>query len=77
MSIPPPSTSSFGGLNHPMEGMRRATRLVDEAARGIAGGEVTSARMVDLIKGERMFEANASVVRAQDEMIGALLNVKR
>lgn len=77
MSINPPSASSFGAFNHPIEGMRRATRLVEEAARGIAGGEVTSARMVDMIKGERMFEANASVMRTQDEMIGTLLNVKR
>jgi len=60
-----------------MDGMRRAKNLVDQAARGIAGGEVTSARMVDLIKGERMFDANASVVRTKDEMVGTLLNVRR
>jgi|GEM_PF-3245486 len=64
-------------FGQPLQGMKRASNGMAETAKGIAGGDVTSARMVELIEGERMFEANASVVREQSKMVGSLLNVKR
>ncbi len=77
MSIPSVSSTSFTDFSRSVEGARRATAKFEEAAEKIAKGDITSSRMVELIESERMFEANLSVIRAQDEMIGSLLNVKR
>jgi hypothetical protein len=59
------------------EGMSRANRRFEDAARRIAGGDVSSSRMVEMIVSERMFEASATVARTQDELVGAFLNVRR
>lgn len=77
MVISPSSPILGSALDAAREGMGRANRRFEDAARRIAGGDVSSSRMVDMIVSERMFQANASVARTQDEMIGAFLNVRR
>jgi len=67
----------MSAFQQPLQGMRQANEAARETAQGLSRGEITSSRMVKLVESERMFEANASVFRAQSEMIGALLDVRR
>lgn len=57
--------------------MSRSERRLNHAAQGIASGDISSSRMVELIVSERMYQANASVIRTSDQMLGALINVRR
>jgi len=61
----------------PLRGMQRAERQAGEAAAALAGGEITSSRMVELVESERMYQANATVFRAQSELVGRLLDARR
>lgn len=77
MPIRPVSTTMNTSLRYSQEGMGRAQKRLEHAAKGIAAGEVSSSRMVDLIVSEKMYKANASVTRTYDEMVGSLLDVAR
>ena len=57
--------------------MRRAQKTMDDAASAISTGDITSSRMVDMIVSEKMYAANASVIRTADGMLGTLIDVKR
>lgn len=57
--------------------MRQSEIRLNRAAERIAGGELGAAPMVDLIVSERMYNANANVIRTQDRMLGTLLDVVR
>ncbi len=69
--------SSGWGIVGTRQRMSRLAEGVNKNAEEIAKGDVTSARMVDLMKSEHSFAANARVMRAGDEMVGYLLDVKR
>ena len=57
--------------------MDRAGKRFEEVAAKLAKGDLSASNVADLIVSEHAFQANAVVVRAQDEMIGTLLDVKR
>jgi len=60
-----------------LRGMQRAEGQAGEAAAAVAGGDITSSRMVELVESERMYQANATMFRAQSELVGRLLDVRR
>lgn len=77
MSISSVTPNANSALYTAREGMGRAEDKLNEAAGKISQGDISSSRMVDLIVSERMYQANAAVVRTSDEMLGTLIDVKR
>ncbi|MDQ8201989.1 hypothetical protein [Pelagicoccus sp. SDUM812003] len=78
MSISPISPANgYDTFSSARQGMQRAERKLGEAASAISQGDITSSRMVDLIVSEKMYAANASVIRTKDQMLGMLIDVKR
>lgn len=77
MSIQGITQSGYTAFDYAKEGMKRSQQRLESAAQGIASGEVNSSRMVDLIVAERMYQANAKVIRTQDSMLGTLIDVLR
>lgn len=77
MRITSVGASGLAGFDLAREGMRQSEIRLNRAAERIAGGELGAAPMVDLIVSERMYNANANVIRTQDRMLGTLLDVVR
>ena len=77
MSISPVTPSVYDAFSSARNGLSRSEKRLNGAAREIASGDISSSRMVELIVSERMYQANASVIRTSDQMLGALINVKR
>lgn len=71
------SSNSGWGIVGTRSAMTRSVERAYEALEALQQGDVTSARMVDLMTSEHSFAANARVIRAEDEQVGFLLNVKR
>lgn len=59
------------------EGIRRAVTKADVAGEQIAAGDLDVQSFVDLDEAQIMVKANAATMRAGDEMLGTLLDVKR
>lgn len=77
MAISAVKSSSLAQFDQAREGMDRAERRLERSASKIAQGDLDENSILDLIVSERTYQANAVVVRTQDEMIGSLLDVKR
>lgn len=58
------------------QGLNASRKRVEEAATKLSQGELSAQNTVDVISNQRSFEANASVIKAQDEMTGRLLNAQ-
>ncbi|MCC5855196.1 MAG: hypothetical protein JJU10_05880 [Idiomarina sp.] len=58
-------------------GMQRASNQVSDASQSIArnAAEDTGA-LVDLISGERSFEANVASLEAADRMLGRIIDIE-
>jgi len=68
------SSRVLGMFGSSLDGMRRSQRNLEEAAHGIARGELSPERMVSLIEAEGSFKANAAVMRTADRMVGTILD---
>ncbi len=71
------SLNSGWGIVGTRQGVLQPAVQVNRVAEQFAQGDVTSARMVDLMTSEHSYAANARVIRSQDETVGYLLDVKR
>lgn len=71
------SSSASSVFSQAREGMDRGERRLNKAAHSIARGDLSPGPMVDLLISERSYAANAKVLRAADQMLGTLLDVKR
>ena len=63
-----------GGFDRGLQGLQAGLKKVNQAASNIAGGDLDPQNFVDLMVGQRSFEANATVIRSQDELIGFFLD---
>lgn len=59
------------------EGVRRAFQKANAAGEKIASGDLAPEPFIDLKEAAFLVKANTAVIRAGDEMLGSLLNVKR
>jgi len=55
--------------------MQKAQEGMEQAAAKIAQGEVTPKNVTDVMSEQRVFEANAKVMKIFDEHVGNLLNI--
>jgi hypothetical protein len=56
-------------------GMHKAERMVWRGASRIARGDLDPGAFVDMMRGQRYFEANIKVVQVQREMDKSLLDI--
>ncbi len=77
MNVSAPS----GGMNllfaSAQDGIQRAVKQADGAARQLARGEIAPQPVMDLSEAAVLVKLNAITLRTGDEMLGTLLDTKR
>jgi hypothetical protein len=68
----PPVRDAYG---YALWGMDRAQEQVLRGARQIARGDLDPGAVVDMMRGQKYFAANAKVVQVQREMDKSLLDI--
>jgi flagellar hook-associated protein FlgK len=58
-----------------LEGLKKATSNLDQAAQNIAGGSLDPQDVVSLSQAATSFKANAAVLKAADQATQSLLNI--
>ena len=58
-----------------IEGLKKATSTIDNAAQNIAGGSQDPQDIVSLSQAATSFKANAAVIKTSDEMTKSLLDI--
>jgi flagellar hook protein FlgE len=58
-----------------LEGLKKATSTLDQAAQNIAGGSQDPQDIVSLSTAATSFKANAAVLKATDQATQSLLNI--
>lgn len=66
--------STYHRYDSPLQGMKKARQQVDDAAQKIASGSTDAGDVVQLIHGEKSFQANVAALKTADEMVGTILN---
>ncbi|GAB2178224.1 flagellar basal body rod C-terminal domain-containing protein [Dongia sp. agr-C8] len=70
------SVSSNNATATAIEGLKKATNTVNDAAQNIAGGSQDPQDIVSLSTAATSFKANAAVIKTSDEMTKTLLDIK-
>lgn len=70
----PALPTGIAGINNGLDGLRRHATAIARAADGDATD--TPRALVDLRADQRQVEASVKVVKAADEMLGSLLDVR-
>jgi flagellar hook protein FlgE len=70
------SVSTSSATSTAVEGLKKATNTLQNAAQNIAGGSQDPQDIVSLSQAATDFKANAAVIRTQDEMSKTLLDIK-
>jgi flagellar hook-associated protein FlgK len=69
------SVSSNNATSTAIEGLKKATSTVNDAAQNIAGGSQDPQDIVSLSQASTSFQANAAVIKTSDEMTKSLLDI--
>ena len=69
------SVSSSQATSTAIEGLKKATSTIDNAAQNIAGGSQDPQDIVSLSQAATSFKANAAVIKTSDEMTKSLLDI--
>ncbi len=70
------SVNLSSSQNNALEGLKKATNQVNQAAQNIAGGSQDPQDVVSLSQGASSFKANAAVLNATDQVTQSLLDIK-
>ncbi len=70
------SVSSSNATSTAIEGLKKATNTVNNAAQNIAGGSQDPQDIVSLSTAATSFKANAAVIKTEDELSKTLLDIK-
>jgi flagellar hook-associated protein FlgK len=63
-------------LSTAVEGLKKASNTLQNAAQNIAGGSQDPEDIVSLSQASTGFKANAAVIKAEDQMTKSLLDIK-
>jgi hypothetical protein len=69
------SVSTSNATSTAIEGLKKATNTIENAAQNIAGGSQDPQDIVSLSTAATSFKANAAVIKADDEMTKSLLDI--
>lgn len=69
------SVNSSNATSTAIEGLKKATNTVNNAAQNIAGGSQDPQDIVSLSQASTSFQANAAVIKTSDEMTKSLLDI--
>jgi hypothetical protein len=69
------SVSTSNATTTAIEGLKKATNTIQNAAQNIAGGSQDPQDIVSLSQAATSFKANAAVIKADDEMTKSLLDI--
>jgi hypothetical protein len=69
------SVSTSNATSTAIEGLKKATNTIQNAAQNIAGGSQDPQDIVSLSLAATSFKANAAVIKADDEMTKSLLDI--
>ena len=70
------SVSTSSATSTAIEGLKKATNTLQNAAQNIAGGSQDPQDIVSLSQAATGFKANAAVIKTDDEMQKSLLDIK-
>jgi hypothetical protein len=70
------SVSTSSATSTAIEGLKKATNTLQNAAQNIAGGAQDPQDIVSLSQAATGFKANAAVIKTEDEMTQSLLDIK-
>jgi flagellar hook-associated protein FlgK len=70
------SVSTSSATSTAIEGLKKATSTIENAAQNIAGGSQDPQDIVSLSQAATSFKANAAVIKTSDEMSQTLLDIK-
>jgi hypothetical protein len=70
------AVSSSPATSTAIEGLKKATSTIENAAQNIAGGSQDPQDIVSLSQAATSFKANAAVIKTDDEMTKTLLDIK-
>jgi hypothetical protein len=77
-AVPKERSMDVSGVNmfsNAVDGLKKATAAVDQAAQNIAGGSLDPEDVVSLSQSAISFKANAAVLRTENEVSQSLLNI--
>ena len=69
------SVSTNSATSNAIEGLKKASSTIANAAQNIAGGSQDPQDIVSLSTAATNFQANAAVIRAEDETTKSLLDI--
>ena len=69
------SVSTSNATSTAIEGLKKATNTIENAAQNIAGGSQDPQDIVSLSTAATSFKANAAVIKTNDEMTKSLLDI--
>ncbi len=69
------SVSTNSATSNAIEGLKKASSTIANAAQNIAGGSQDPQDIVALSQAATNFQANAAVIRAEDETTQSLLDI--
>ena len=69
------SVSTSSATSTAVEGLKKATNTLQNAAQNIAGGSQDPQDIVSLSQAATGFKANAAVIKTSDEMTKSLLDI--
>jgi flagellar hook protein FlgE len=69
------SVSTSSATSTAVEGLKKATNTLQNAAQNIAGGSQDPQDIVSLSQAATGFKANAAVIKTEDEMTQSLLDI--
>jgi flagellar hook protein FlgE len=67
--------SGVNVFSNAVDGLKKATAALDQAAQNIAGGSLNPQDVVSLSQSAIGFKANAAVLRTEDEVTQSLLDI--
>ena len=70
------SVSTSAAASTAIEGLKKASSQIENAAQNIAGGSQDPQDIVSLSQAATSFKANAAVIKTDDEMTKTLLDIK-
>lgn len=69
------SVSTSSATSTALEGLKKATNTLQNAAQNIAGGSQDPQDIVSLSQAATGFKANAAVIKTENEMTQSLLDI--
>ena len=69
------SVSTSSATSTALEGLKKATNTLQNAAQNIAGGSQDPQDIVSLSTAATSFKANAAVIKTENEMTQSLLDI--